>query len=192
MCKGLCACPSLCARWWGLVCLFVCRSADLRRHSITLHLHLDSDRSVAAYRIRTLRVACCKVFRRAAFSHKRFGCCAVWCDAFTAAQCAALNASRVRRQPSGLGRAGDLLSEADGREHRADGGGHQEGPVPYARRTCRQIGICMSIQRDHSTCYAPTCASSGASAALSCSVGSTAPQWDARHACVGTRRPTLR
>ena len=102
---------------------------------------------------------------------------------------AALHASRVRRQPSGLGRAGDLLREADGREHRADGGGHQEGPVPYARHTYRQIDICMSIQRDRSTCYAPTRASSGASVTLSRIIGSTAPRWDARRACVGTRRP---
>ena len=170
----LCLSNSLCALVGSrtFVCMSVCRPPAAFDHA-ALALGLGSVRRRLSY----THAACCKL--------SVVPPCCILAPALRmlrgmvrcvclAPHSAALHASRVRRQPSGLGRAGDLLRETDGREHRADGGGHQEGPVPYARHTYRQIDISMSMQRDRSTCYAATRASSGASAALSRIIGSTA------------------
>ena len=138
ICEGLCACPSLCALVGvSYVCLRVClqTSGGIRSRCTCTWTRIGPSQPIVYARCALHAVSC------SAMLHSRTGASdAARCVAMRLApHSAALHASRVRRQPSGLGRAGDLLREADGREHRADGGGHQEGPVPYARHACRRI-----------------------------------------------------
>ena len=139
ICEGLCACPSLCALVGvSYVCLRVClqTSGGIRSRCTCTWTRIGPSQPIVYARC-ALHVASCSAMmhsRAGASDAARYG--AMRLALHGALRC---NASHVRRQPSGLGRAGDLLREADGRERRADGGGHQEGPVPYARHACRRI-----------------------------------------------------